>query len=180
MAQGREIVTHAANSGRDLSICPTERMTTSSGELDHPTHFGSRIGARGSHEKVCSGIGCYSRHGELHGMRRNRERQGQGSAPDRADEGLKPCAPSASAFSCRRSRARIVDRIVAADKHGISSQELSDAIYRERNSHARDPISPNLIRTHIFPINSLLSETDVVIRAEPASGTFAGASCGEK
>jgi hypothetical protein len=77
-------------------------------------------------------------------------------------------------------KARIVDRIVAADKHGISSQELSDAIYRERNSHARDPISPNLIRTHIFPINSLLSETDVVIRAEPASGTFAGASCGEK
>jgi Fe2+ or Zn2+ uptake regulation protein len=58
-------------------------------------------------------------------------------------------------------KARIFDLIKASSEHGISARELEREIYRGPKQRR-----PDTIRVHIWQINDLLLDTDVVIRAD--------------
>jgi DNA-binding winged helix-turn-helix (wHTH) protein len=57
-------------------------------------------------------------------------------------------------------KAKIVDLIKAAGETGTSSEELLYALW------ARDAVSASTVKAHVWQINSLLEETDWIIRSD--------------
>jgi hypothetical protein len=58
-------------------------------------------------------------------------------------------------------KAAIVDRIKAAGDLGVASDEIIADLYRDRR-----PVQPTTIKVHVEQINSVLEETDWVIRSD--------------